>query len=265
MNEEVMKVEKPLHVRVAERIKARVLIVESGCWEWQGLRDRKGYGRFSLGNRPTIVARASYAAFVGPIPQGLTIDHLCRNPPCVNPKHLEVVTRGQNTLRGNTITGRNARAVVCPKGHPYDTVNTYVDRRGRRACKACRREAKRSSEARARAAAYMRAQRAARKPTDDQRRAKAAYDRKRFAAGTRPGMTLMTLQEFCLGWTALMLLGTLVVSIMRWRENVRYDAAMEVFRRRYPLACLCGQRWTRDQELEFKTHLDHCARMNGLQ
>lgn len=151
---------RPLHVRVAERIKARIVERLDGCWEWMGYCDRKGYGRFSLNNRPTIVARASYEAFIGPIPDGLTIDHLCRFPPCVNPAHLAVVTRGENTMRGETITAKNARAAACPKGHAYDAVNTYVDKRGRRSCKACRQDWKRTVHGRAYQRELMRKRRA---------------------------------------------------------------------------------------------------------
>ena len=152
--------EKPLHVRVAERVKARVEVTPGGCWEWLGYRDRKGYGVFSINDRPTRVARASYEAFVRPIPDGLTIDHLCRNPPCVNPDHLEPVSRGENVLRGDTLTAKNKNATECPKGHAYDDKNTYTDSRGKRSCKTCRRAEAKSPEGRARAAAYMRARRA---------------------------------------------------------------------------------------------------------
>jgi hypothetical protein len=180
-------VEKPLHVRVAERIKAKVAERPDGCWEWTGFRDRKGYGRFSLGNRPTVVARASYEAFIGPIPEGLTIDHLCRFPPCVNPAHLAVVTRAENTMRGETVTAKNAQARACPKGHAYDEANTYVDKRGRRSCKACREAWKRSEEGRAYGRERMRAARAKHPPTEAQRAAKREYDRRRYELGVRRG------------------------------------------------------------------------------
>lgn len=153
--------DKPLHVQVAERIKARIVAAPSGCWEWQGYRDRKGYGRFSLKDRPVVVARAAYEAFVGPIPVGYTIDHLCRNPPCVNPAHLQPVTRGENTLRGHTLTAELKAKTHCPAGHDYDGRNTYVDRRGRRSCKECKRAEQRTPEAKARNTAYRRARRRA--------------------------------------------------------------------------------------------------------
>src|SRR5260221_14462809 len=82
----------------------------SGCWEWQGYTNNHGYGQF----RPTkgdrrFAHRFSYELFRAPIPTGLVIDHLCRNPRCVNPDHLEPVTERENMLRGYSASGNNAR------------------------------------------------------------------------------------------------------------------------------------------------------------
>lgn len=72
----------------------------TGCWEWTRYRDDAGYGQVGLrGHRVTPVHRAVWEAFVGPIPDGLTLDHLCRNPPCANPRHLEPVTNSENVRR----------------------------------------------------------------------------------------------------------------------------------------------------------------------
>jgi hypothetical protein len=78
------------------------------CWLWTGAVDAKGYGRVLTpdGHRPAH--RLAYELAVGPIPDGLVIDHLCRTPGCINPDHLEPVTRRENTLRGETIAARNA-------------------------------------------------------------------------------------------------------------------------------------------------------------
>lgn len=110
------------------------------CWLWIGALD-KGYGRFGAGGRYGKVVRAprwAYEFCVGPIPRGLTIDHLCRIPACVNPDHLEPVTMRVNVLRGETIVALNARKTHCPQGHPYNAENTYRDRiHGKRTCRIC--------------------------------------------------------------------------------------------------------------------------------
>lgn len=120
------------------RFMAKVNISESGCWEWIGHLDKKGYAKFDhdYGGR---AARYAYATLKAPIPQGFTIDHLCRNRKCVNPEHLEAVTNKENVLRGAGLTAQHAKATHCPKGHPYDSVNTYPHPKGR-GCLICRRE-----------------------------------------------------------------------------------------------------------------------------
>lgn len=75
---------------------------ESGCWIWTGAQDRKGYGRFSVSDMEKVwTHRWIYQQMRGPIPDGFVIDHLCRNPSCVNPDHLEPVPQRINVLRGN--------------------------------------------------------------------------------------------------------------------------------------------------------------------
>ena len=70
------------------------------CWEWTGSNDR-GYGMFRLDGRTVRAHRWAWETLVGPIPRGLHLDHLCRNPPCVNPDHLEPVTQPENIRRGH--------------------------------------------------------------------------------------------------------------------------------------------------------------------
>lgn len=109
-----------------------------GCWTWAGTIDQDGYGSFSLGSRGHRRAhRLSYEHFVGPIPEGLTIDHLCRNRACVNPAHMEPVTNRENVLRGEGITAELARQTACKHGHEFTPENTYLWR-GKRICRACR-------------------------------------------------------------------------------------------------------------------------------
>lgn len=74
---------------------------DSGCWEWTGTKISNGYAEFSVDGQDVYGHRWSYERFVGPIPDGLVIDHLCNNPGCVNPEHLEPVTNGENVRRGH--------------------------------------------------------------------------------------------------------------------------------------------------------------------
>ena len=77
----------------------RVLVTET-CWLWTGATQTRGYGSVGVGNGRTALAhRVAYQQTVGPIPDGMTIDHVCENKVCVNPDHLEVVTRAENTRR----------------------------------------------------------------------------------------------------------------------------------------------------------------------
>ena len=68
------------------------------CWNWTGFKDRKGYGKFWFRGVSWWAHRWSYAVFCGDIPEGETVNHLCRNPSCVNPNHLEVVSRRENSI-----------------------------------------------------------------------------------------------------------------------------------------------------------------------
>ena len=104
------------------------------CWVWLGVKNAKGYGRFSRGY---MAHRVAHALNGGTIPDGYSIDHLCRNRACVNPRYLEAVPHRINLLRGNTVTARAAAATHCPSGHPYDAANTVHRKRGSRECKAC--------------------------------------------------------------------------------------------------------------------------------
>ena len=115
----------------------------STCWIWRGSRHPGGYGqlgRLTATGRTELAHRLVYTLLVGPIPDGLTLDHICRNRLCVNPDHLEVVTPGVNVLRGIGLSAVNARKVRCKRGHPFDSANTRVNGRGERQCRACHRE-----------------------------------------------------------------------------------------------------------------------------
>lgn len=112
------------------------------CWPWVGGSFRDGYGMFHLFRlRQKVQAhRYAYEAVVGPIPEGLTLDHLCRNRACCNPAHLEPVTHRVNILRGTGASARNIRKTECVHGHQYTEENTYVRYDGRRVCRECQRK-----------------------------------------------------------------------------------------------------------------------------
>lgn len=125
-----------------ERFDARIEKTAT-CWLWTGSHSRGGYGQVQIGRRsknghpsPALAHRVAYELFVGPIPEGLTIDHLCRVRHCVNPAHLEPVTRGENTLRGNGACAVNARKTHCKRGHLLDGDNVRLRPTGRE-CRAC--------------------------------------------------------------------------------------------------------------------------------
>ena len=126
--------------RLPSRFWAKVTPVSSGCWLWTGYLLR-GYGRYWTGGAMALAHRAAYEALVGLIPGDRELDHRCRNRPCVNPMHLEPVTRLENILRGDgpsVLRALNGRKTHCPAGHEYTEENT-ARRRGRRYCRACER------------------------------------------------------------------------------------------------------------------------------
>ena len=125
-----MKV-KSLDEAILERIEIRP---DTTCWNWTGAIHIKGYGQFRRRGINWRAHRLVYEWFVGLIPEGMTLDHLCRNKRCVNPDHLEVTTNEENTRRSWKF---RVRPTHCHNGHPFDEENTYLNS-GRRHCRACR-------------------------------------------------------------------------------------------------------------------------------
>lgn len=136
-------------VPLAERFWKYVDKTET-CWLWTGRVNNHGYGVTSVKTRPVQAHRAAYELSVGPIPDGLEIDHLCRVRRCVNPEHLEAVTASENVRRSDhTKSAASIRAhwlgkTHCPNGHPYDEENTYRRPDGGRDCRTCQK--RRSAE-----------------------------------------------------------------------------------------------------------------------
>lgn len=135
------------------RLLARLRVVVAdprmgACWEWTGVRNESGYGYLTITTdlyryRKVRVHRLSYMHFVGPIPEGLVIDHRCRNPACINPDHLEAVTSAENQSRGNQ--RHMAARSRCHAGHPFvvGSFRISVRKGGRhrvRVCIPCERE-----------------------------------------------------------------------------------------------------------------------------
>ena len=109
------------------------------CWIWAGSRDRGGYGMLRIDRVRHWAHRLAYEEWVGAIPDGLEIDHLCRRHDCVNPKHLEPVTHRENMRRGISPAAHALRFDRCIHGHEFDDANTYrpPGNPGRRICRTC--------------------------------------------------------------------------------------------------------------------------------
>ena len=139
-----------------DRFAAKYQVMPNGCWLWTATLINSGYGRLWVEGRTELAHRVAYELYVGDIPDGMTIDHRCHNEDddcpggidclhrrCVNPDHLQVVTKQVNLLNGKTIVAANAVKTHCIRGHEYTPENTRIyTRLGRefRHCRECDRE-----------------------------------------------------------------------------------------------------------------------------
>jgi hypothetical protein len=140
---------RPVGVPFEERFWARVEKTDA-CWLWTGGKSHDGYGSLNRTNGPKVRAhRASYEMFVGPIPEEMTVDHICFNTLCVNPEHLQLLSSADNARRQ-----RLRLLGLCSNGHKMTPENTYV-RPGTdvRRCKTCVRDRGREYRARQKARA----------------------------------------------------------------------------------------------------------------
>lgn len=129
----------PPKILLKERFERKVA-AGPGCMMWMAYRDYRGYGRFAVNEIPVLAHRVAYELYVGPIPDGLTLDHLCRNHSCVNVQHLEPVTHRVNCQRGKLGQYQRIKKKNCVRGHPYNQANTYIrEKDGSRVCRACAR------------------------------------------------------------------------------------------------------------------------------
>lgn len=104
---------------------------DTGCWVWQRAKTTAGYGTLTLDGKTAYAHRVFYEGYVGDIPSGYVLDHLCRNPGCCNPVHLEPVTHAENM--------RRTRRPTCKRGHPLSGENLYLAPNGERQCRDCNR------------------------------------------------------------------------------------------------------------------------------
>ncbi len=126
----------PLSRRLAEKIVKPD--GPDGCWGWIGATSA-GYGRIRIAQRAQMAHRVVFETSGGIIPAGMVLDHLCRNPVCVNPAHLEPVPQRENILRGEGASARNARKSACKRGHPLSGQNLFRNTAGTRQCRSCAR------------------------------------------------------------------------------------------------------------------------------
>jgi hypothetical protein len=132
---------------LADRLMFRTAETGSGCWSWIGSIDQHGYGKVRVAGKTLATHRVAYETFVGPVPDGLVLDHMCHNADkgcpggpscshrrCLNPEHLEPATRSMNAVRGRG----HGSETHCIRGHEFTPENTYVDSAGHRHCRTCR-------------------------------------------------------------------------------------------------------------------------------
>ena len=120
------------------------VICENGCWEWVAGLDSDGYGHLTIGGRSLKAHRYTFERDRGPIPDGLTLDHLCRNRKCCNPAHLEAVSHRVNILRGEGIPAMNSQKTQCLSGHTLVPCPRLRSGRIRRRCPTCELASKRA-------------------------------------------------------------------------------------------------------------------------
>lgn len=123
-------------MNLIDRLDKKIRVTPT-CWFWTGSTATNGYGNVYMTGKMRLAHRAIYELLVEPIPVGLVLDHLCRNRSCVNPDHLEPVTRSENAKRSPEAGRFYRERTECLRGHPFDEQNTYRTKDGKRHCRAC--------------------------------------------------------------------------------------------------------------------------------
>jgi hypothetical protein len=127
-------------VTTEERFWSMIEIHVDGCWLRASAAYTRRYTQFVVCTGVTVGSHQfAYELAYGPVPEGLELDHLCRNPPCVRPDHLEAVTHDENMKRSDRALGIRSAATHCTNGHPFDELNTHYTSSGgtRRRCRTC--------------------------------------------------------------------------------------------------------------------------------
>lgn len=119
-----------------ERFHEKYFVDSNGCWLWQAGKTHEGYGKLKVLGK-TVLAHRWYYLSLFNIPQGFTLDHLCRVRNCVNPEHLEPTTIQENTLRGIGPSAINAKKTHCIRNHEFTPENTRITSNGKRHCRKC--------------------------------------------------------------------------------------------------------------------------------
>lgn len=125
-----------------DRFHEKYIVTSESCWEWTGARNRDGYGWFLLDGRAIGAHVASWRLIRGDTPEGMELDHICRNRACVNPDHLDPVPHIENVRRGNTADVMNGTRDRCKRGHLFSE-HMYISPKGFRTCRECKRLAER--------------------------------------------------------------------------------------------------------------------------
>lgn len=130
--------------RMRALVRERATVQPSGCWLWKGAPISGGYGGVMVEGRRYVAHRLSYEAFVGAIPEGLQLDHLCRKRQCVNPAHLEPVTAFENIVRAKSFLVAPGSDRYCRRGHFVEGYGGWLSPSGVRFCAVCRVSAERA-------------------------------------------------------------------------------------------------------------------------